>query len=174
MAAQANFGNLISALNKINAQIDQINALNDIDVNRVHIVDADDVANGNNVQATNNALNGLDLTVLQNFLNGNTVLNNVLNEANVLVTDVVAVNVLSGRSSSLSASNEIRRSTAKPSATVACNDLDYDMGLSLRQTCQASGLDSGSPIGRAARRRARRETSHADNLHRPRYLQMAY
>lgn len=95
-AAQANFGNLISALNNINAQIDQINALNNIDISRVHIVDVDDVANGNNVQALNNALNGVDLTVLQNFLNGNTVLNNVLNNANVLVTDVVAVNVLNG------------------------------------------------------------------------------
>ena len=67
---------------------------------RIVTVDVDDVVQRNNVQAFHNALNRNDVTVLQNFLNNNTTdvavqIRNVLNNANIDLNRVVAVNVLS-------------------------------------------------------------------------------
>lgn len=97
---QVNQGNLISALNNINANINDVidvtDSLNNVDV---RVVDVDNVANNNNV--LNNALNrnDVDINVLRDFLNesiNNNVLGQALQNADVNVSDVVAVDVLSG------------------------------------------------------------------------------
>lgn len=91
--AQINQGGLISALNNVNAEINNIQALNDLTVNDVRVVNVEDSVNNNNV--LNNALRNADIDALQNFLNNNEVIKNALNNNNVLVSDVVAVDVLS-------------------------------------------------------------------------------
>ena len=101
---QATVGNLIAALNNIRASIQDVQALNNLTINDVQVVNVDNVLNNNNVEAFNNALNRnkTDINVLRNFLN-NSVNNNTvevikqaLNNTNVVVTDVVAIDVLSG------------------------------------------------------------------------------
>jgi len=100
VAAPANFGNLVSALNNITAQVDHVNALNNIDINHVRVVNVNDVLNGNNVQALNNALNRNNVNVLtdnlNNSLNNFSILDQALNNNQTSISDVVAVNVLSG------------------------------------------------------------------------------
>ena len=103
---QATVGNLISALNNVAVEIGELNALNNLNVSDVRVVDVDDVLNGNNVQAFNNALNrnNVEILNLRNVLTNNSCsvvavcnsLNNVLTNANIAITDVVAVEVLSG------------------------------------------------------------------------------
>lgn len=100
-AGQANFGNLISALNNVSAQVSNIQALNNVTVQDVRLVNVQDVLNGNNVQALNNALNANNVQILQNFLNNSVnnntvVLRNILSSNNLDVSRVVAVDVLSG------------------------------------------------------------------------------
>ena len=100
---QINQGNLISALNNVSAQVSDIQALNDLTITDVRVVNVEDVANNNRV--LNNALNRNDVNIvrnsLNNFLNNSLnninveILNNALNQNNVTVDDVVAVNVLS-------------------------------------------------------------------------------
>ncbi len=90
-----------AALNNIALQVD---ALNDVTIteNDVRVVNVEDVLNNNRV--LNNALNNndVDINVLQDFLNNSLnnnnveVLNDVLNDNDVAIGDVVAVNVLSG------------------------------------------------------------------------------
>jgi hypothetical protein len=94
--AQINTGDLISALN-INAEINNIEALNDLTVSDVQVVDVDNVLNNNDVRAFNNALNrnSVDIDALQDFLNDNEVVVDALNNNDVDVSDVVAVDVLS-------------------------------------------------------------------------------
>jgi hypothetical protein len=103
---QATFGNLIAALNNINVQIDRLNVLSNIRDSNVQVVNVEDVLSGNNIRALNNALNrnNVEILNLRNFLNN--VLNNpncsvvalcdVLNDADIVVSDVIAINVLSG------------------------------------------------------------------------------
>jgi hypothetical protein len=103
---QANFGNLIAALNNINVQIERLNVLSNIRDSNVQVVNVEDVLSGNNIRALNNALNNnnVEILTLRNFLNN--VLNNpncsvvalcdVLNDADIVVSDVIAINVLSG------------------------------------------------------------------------------
>jgi hypothetical protein len=103
---QATFGNLIAALNNVAVNINNLEALNDLTVADVRVVNVEDVLNGNNVQALNNALNNndVDVNVLRDFLNNSVndnvvIVNDVLDIGNVLVQDVIAlqVNVLSGQ-----------------------------------------------------------------------------
>jgi len=102
LATGLNQGNLISALNNVAVQIDRLNALNNIAVQDVQVVNVQDVLK--NGRVLNNVLQHADINVqvLQDFLNNsvnnNTVqiLNNALNNNDVNVSDVVAVNVLSG------------------------------------------------------------------------------
>jgi len=102
VARQANFGNLISALNNVAVQLENVQVLSNI--GNLEVVHVQDVLNGNNVQALNNALNrnAVDIALLQNFLNNSVnnnnieVLKNFLNNSNVNISDLVAVNVLSG------------------------------------------------------------------------------
>lgn len=96
--AQFNTGNLVSALNNVSAEINNLEALNDLNVEDVRVVNVEDVLNGNNVRALNNALNrnDVDVNVLRNAINDNEVIKQALNDNNVAITDVVAVDVLSG------------------------------------------------------------------------------
>lgn len=99
---QVNQGNLISALNNIAVNIDRLNALNNLTIGDVKVVNVEDVLNNNRV--LNNALNrnDVDINILRNVLNNSVNNNNVeiikqaLNNNNVLVSDVVAIDVLSG------------------------------------------------------------------------------
>ena len=99
---QATFGNLISALNNINVQIENLEALNDLDLDvgdiNVIVVEVEDLLNGNRIRALNNVLRNADIDALQNFLNDNDVdiLNDALNNNNVNISEVIAVDVLSG------------------------------------------------------------------------------
>ena len=101
-ARQANQGNLISALNNIAVQIDRLNALNDLTIGDVTVVNVEDVLNNNNV--LNNSLNrnDVDVNVLRDFLNNSLnnnnveIIKNALNNNDVAISDVVAINVLSG------------------------------------------------------------------------------
>lgn len=99
-AGGVNQGNLISALNNVAVQIDRLNALNDLTISDVRVVNVQDVLNNNRV--LNNALNDNNVQVLQDFLNNSVnnnnvqILNDVLNNDDVAVSDLVAVNVLSG------------------------------------------------------------------------------
>jgi hypothetical protein len=97
-AEQANFGNLISALNNISAQVADVEVIDDITVGDVNVVNVEDVLNGNNINALNNALNrnDVDIEILQDAIQNNDVLNNVLNNANINIQDVVSIEVLSG------------------------------------------------------------------------------
>ena len=97
---QANFGNLIAALNNVNVEINNLEALNNLTIQDVRVVNVENVLNGNNVRALNN--NQVDIAILQDFLNNSLnnnnveILNNALNNNNVVLTDVVAIDVLSG------------------------------------------------------------------------------
>lgn len=93
---QANFGNLIAALNNVNAQV---RALEDAEIQDVQVVNIEDIYNNlndNQVQTLNNAFRDADIDVLTNAIQDNETLNNSLNQNNVQISDVVAVNVLSG------------------------------------------------------------------------------
>lgn len=103
---QATFGNLIAALNNVAVNINNLELLNGLTVTDVRVVNVEDVLNGNNVQALNNALNNndVDINVLRDFLNNsvndNTVIvNDVLDIQGVLIQDVIAldVNLLTGQ-----------------------------------------------------------------------------
>ena len=95
---QATFGNLIAALNNVAVSVQQLQALNNIDISKVKVIQVSNLLNGNNVQAFNNALNRNNVQILNltNTLNNNTVLTNFLNNANIAINRVVAVDVLSG------------------------------------------------------------------------------
>ena len=101
---QANFGNLISALNNIAVEINELKALNNLTIKDVQVVNVSTVLKGNNVQALNNALNRNETqilslrNVLTNLLNNNTitVLSDAFKNNKVDVGQVVAIDVLSG------------------------------------------------------------------------------
>ena len=100
---QANFGNLVSALNNINVQIDELTALNDLTIQDVQLVNVEDVLNDslNRNEVLNNSLNrnDVDVNVLRDFLNNSlndnvVIVNDVLDIGDVDVADVLAINVL--------------------------------------------------------------------------------
>lgn len=95
---QATFGNLIAALNNINAQVRALENVDieDVDVRVVNVEDVQNNLNNNQVEVLNNALQNADIDALQNFLNDNEVLQNALQNADVTISDVVAIDVLSG------------------------------------------------------------------------------
>lgn len=95
---QASFGNLIAALNNVAVQIGRLSALNNLSLSHVRVVNVQDLLNGNNVQALNNALNrnNTEILNLRNVLNNNEIIKNALNNNNVNVSRVVAIDVLSG------------------------------------------------------------------------------
>ena len=97
---QVNTGNLVSALNNVNVEIDQLNVLNDLAITDVQVVNVEDSVNNNRV--LNNVLNNnqTDIAVLQDFLNNSVnnnnveIIKNVLNNNDVDIDDVVAIDVL--------------------------------------------------------------------------------
>ncbi len=97
---QINTGSLVSALNNVNIEID--NVLNDLTITDVQVVNVEDAVNNNRV--LNNVLNNnqTDIAVLQDFLNNSVnnnnveIIKNALNNNNVAISDVVAIDVLSG------------------------------------------------------------------------------
>ena len=97
---QITTGNLIAALNNVNVQIDRLNALNDLTVNDVQVVNVEDVLNNANILNNSRFLN--QIAILQDFLNNSLndvnvqILNNALNNLDLALNDVVAINVLSG------------------------------------------------------------------------------
>ena len=95
---QVTYGNLIAALNNINVQINNLEALNDLTVDRVRVVSADNLLQDGNIQALNNALNRNETEILnlRDVLNDNNIIQEALNNNNVAVNDVVAIDVLSG------------------------------------------------------------------------------
>lgn len=93
-AAGINQGNLVSALNNIAVQLDRIEALNDLTVQDVRVVNVEDVLR--NARVLNNALRDANVQIVQDSLNDNEVIKQALNQNDVAITDVVAVNVLSG------------------------------------------------------------------------------
>ena len=95
---QVTYGNLIAALNNINVQINNLEALNDLTVDRVRVVSADNLLQDGNIQALNNALNRNETEILnlRDILNDNNIIQEALNNNNVAVNDVVAIDVLSG------------------------------------------------------------------------------
>ena len=100
---QVTFGNLIAALNNISVEINNLQALNDLTITDVRVVNVEDVLNDNNVRAFNNALNRneVDIAVLQNFLNNSlndnvVTIREVLSNNNVAIGEVVTIDVLSG------------------------------------------------------------------------------
>lgn len=97
-AGQATVGNLVAALNNIAVQITNLEALNNLTVEDVRVVNVEDVLNDNNVEAFNNALNrnNVEIITLRDTLNNNDIVQDVLNNNNVEIGQVVAVDVLSG------------------------------------------------------------------------------
>lgn len=96
---QTTFGNLIAALNNIAVNIDELNALNDIQIGDITLVNVEDVLNGNNIVAFNNALNNNNIEILnlRNVLTGIDIdIAEVLSKNKVAIGQVVAVDVLSG------------------------------------------------------------------------------
>lgn len=97
---QASVGNLIAALNNIAVEIENLQALNDLTVQDVRVVNVENVLNNNNVEAFNNALNrnNVEILNLRNVLNNNEVIKNALNNNKVPIAigQVVAIDVLSG------------------------------------------------------------------------------
>jgi hypothetical protein len=97
---QINTGSLVSALNNVNIEID--NVLNDLTITDVQVVNVEDSVNNNRV--LNNVLNNnqTDIAILQDFLNNSVnnnnveIIKNALNNNNVAISDVVAIDVLSG------------------------------------------------------------------------------
>ncbi len=95
-AGQVSFGKLISALNNVAVQIDRVDALNDLTVEDVQVVNVEDTLNGNRVRALNNALRDADIDALQNFLNDNEIIKDSLNNNDIALNDVLAISVLDG------------------------------------------------------------------------------
>jgi len=101
---QANFGNLISALNNVAVQVDHVEALKNFSISDIQVVnvDVDNVLN-NSVNHNRIIQDVLNHSVNQNqvltdFLNQSLNQNviDILHSADFLNNNVVAVNVLSG------------------------------------------------------------------------------
>jgi hypothetical protein len=96
----------IRTLNNIAVQINELNALNDLTVQDVRLVNVENVLNNN--RAFNNALNrnNVEIITLRNVLNNLTIqdcavlscidvtVTDFLNDNNVAINDVVAISVL--------------------------------------------------------------------------------
>lgn len=97
-------GGLIDALIQVQANINDV--LNDADIlnnslnnNNVQVVNVEDVLNGAQINVLSDILNNSEVlsrndVLLQDFLNNNEVLKNFLNDANINVEDVIAIDVL--------------------------------------------------------------------------------
>jgi hypothetical protein len=77
VAMAPNFGSLISAINSSSKHNDKIKGLTDITATNVQLVNVEDLLQGNDVNALNNALqkNQADITTLQTTLGANSTIN---------------------------------------------------------------------------------------------------
>ena len=99
-------GTLIDAIVQVQANITDV--LNDADIlndslNNVNVqlISVKDSLNGAQLNVLSDILNNSqvlsnNVTTLQNFLNGNTVLQDFLNNNSIAISDVIAIDVLSG------------------------------------------------------------------------------
>jgi len=93
---QVNTGSLVSALNNVNVEIDNLNVLNDLTIQDVQVVNVEDSVNNNRILNNNET----DIAILQDFLNNSLnnnnveIIKNVLNDNNFDIDDVVAIDVL--------------------------------------------------------------------------------
>ena len=74
VAMKPNFGSLISAINSSSAHNDKIKAMTTVNATDVQLVNVEDLLQGNDVQALNNALtkNDADIKTLRTTLGANT------------------------------------------------------------------------------------------------------
>lgn len=98
LTEQATFGTLIAAISGASAEIEGFQALDDLAVEDVQVVNVNDLVGDADAEAFNEALaqNEAEIAEWGNVLNENEVVTGVLTGAEVAVTDVVAVDVLSG------------------------------------------------------------------------------
>lgn len=98
LAEQATFGTLIAAINGASAEIEGFQALDGLAVEDVQVVNVNDLVGDADAAAFDEALaqNEAEIAEWGNVLNENEVVTGVLTGAEVAVTDVVAVDVLSG------------------------------------------------------------------------------
>ena len=102
-------GGLITALialQNTNVQVAIEDTLNNVaNANRIEIVDLNNVLNGAQIEVLSDILNNSPILsdngqilsdILNGSLNDNTVLQDFLNDNNIVVTDVVAIDILSG------------------------------------------------------------------------------
>lgn len=93
-------GNLLAALNNVNANIQDFLDIEDLQVANIQVVNVEDVLNNANILNNSPFLN--NVTILQDFLNDSLnnlnveILNDALNNNTVVISDVVAIDVLSG------------------------------------------------------------------------------
>jgi hypothetical protein len=88
--------NIIAALNNIAVAIGELNALNNLTVENVQVVNVKDVLNKADIKILNDAIknNKTQIITLQNVLNKNEIIKNALNNNNVVIKDVIAIDVL--------------------------------------------------------------------------------
>lgn len=94
--AQANFGNLIAALNNVNSQIEALEEVDIGDVQVVNVEEIDENLNENQRESLKNAFQNADIEALRNAVQDKEPLATSLNQDNVQVSDVVAIDVLMG------------------------------------------------------------------------------
>lgn len=93
-------GTLIAALNNVNVNIQDFIDIDNLTIQDIQVVNVENVLNNNNVLNNSRFLN--NITILQDFLNNSLnnlnvqILNNALNNNDVVISDVVAIDVLSG------------------------------------------------------------------------------
>ncbi len=105
--SSCSYDGLIAALNNLTVEITQLDLLNNLDVDNVYVVDVDDVLNNSpfKILYFKNVLNKnyLNVILLQSVLSNFKVINNegtlvdledFLNDADIDISDVVAVDVL--------------------------------------------------------------------------------
>jgi hypothetical protein len=93
---------LIAALNNVAVVIGELNALNNITIADVQVVNVEDVLNNTDILRNARFLN--NITILQDFLNNSlnnndveiSIIEDALNNLNIQIGQVVAVDVLSG------------------------------------------------------------------------------
>lgn len=93
---QANFGNLIAALNNIHSQVQALEEADIGDVQVVNVEDIEETLNENQNESLGDAFQDADLEALRNAVQNHEALTNSLSQNNVQVGDVVAVDVLNG------------------------------------------------------------------------------
>ncbi len=89
-----NFGTVISSLNHVKEEIQDIGALSNLTASQVRIVNISDLLRGNNLRALENAFLGHRMT-LDDFLRTDQVLKSALNLHHVSISRVVGFEVLS-------------------------------------------------------------------------------